>query len=54
MRWFASCRRLPPRSARLGRVARVEAAARQLPRAWLPLEIYPVSAGIKGGSPARW
>ncbi len=25
------------------------AAARDLQRAWLPLEIYPVSAGIKGG-----
>jgi hypothetical protein len=23
--------------------------ARELPRAWLPVEIYPVSAGIKGG-----
>jgi hypothetical protein len=30
------------------RVARVPAAA-HLPRAWLPLETYPVSAGIKGG-----
>ncbi len=29
-------------------VARVEIAG-ELPRAWLPLEIYPVSAGIKGG-----
>ena len=30
------------------RVAHVEVAA-QLRRAWLPLEIYPVTAGIKGG-----
>jgi len=30
------------------KVARVEVAG-ELPRAWLPLEIYPVSAGIKGG-----
>jgi hypothetical protein len=30
------------------RVARIEVAG-ELPRAWLPLEIYPVSAGIKGG-----
>jgi hypothetical protein len=30
------------------RVARVEIAG-EVPRAWLPLEIYPVSAGIKGG-----
>ena len=29
-------------------VDRVE-VARELPRAWLPVEIYPVSAGIKGG-----
>jgi hypothetical protein len=29
-------------------VARVEVAS-QLQRAWLPLEIYPVTAGIKGG-----
>ena len=29
-------------------VARAE-AARELHRAWLPVEIYPVSAGIKGG-----
>jgi hypothetical protein len=29
-------------------VARLE-VARELKRAWLPLEIYPVSAGIKGG-----
>ena len=29
-------------------VARVE-VARELRRAWLPLEIYPISAGIKGG-----
>jgi hypothetical protein len=25
------------------------AGIRQVPRAWLPLEIYPISAGIKGG-----
>ena len=30
------------------RVARMRIAG-DLPRAWLPLEIYPVSAGIKGG-----
>ena len=30
------------------KVARL-AIAGELPRAWLPLEIYPVSAGIKGG-----
>ena len=29
-------------------VARIQIAG-ELPRAWLPLEIYPVSAGIKGG-----
>ena len=29
-------------------VARIE-IARELQRAWLPLEIYPVSAGVKGG-----
>ena len=29
-------------------VARVEIAG-DVPRAWLPLEVYPVSAGIKGG-----
>jgi hypothetical protein len=30
------------------KVARIEIAG-ESPRAWLPLEIYPVSAGIKGG-----
>ena len=30
------------------KVARIEIAG-ELPRAWLPLETYPVSAGIKGG-----
>jgi hypothetical protein len=30
-------------------VARLEVAASQPKRAWLPLETYPVSAGIKGG-----
>ncbi len=30
------------------RVARME-TAHQLPRAWLPVEIYPISAGVKGG-----
>src|SRR5258705_3947974 len=25
------------------------AAIRAIPRAWLPIEIYPISAGIKGG-----
>jgi hypothetical protein len=34
-------------------VARAE-AARELQRAWLPVEIYPVSAGIKGGLAAAW
>ena len=38
---------LPPPAAHR-RVAHVEVAA-QRQRAWLPLEIYPVSAGIKGG-----
>jgi hypothetical protein len=38
---------LPPPAARR-RVAHVEVAA-QPQRAWLPLEIYPVTAGIKGG-----
>ena len=37
----------PPAASRR-RVAHVEVAA-QLRRAWLPLEIYPVTAGIKGG-----
>jgi hypothetical protein len=37
-----------PRVASRRPVAHVE-AARQLRRAWLPLEIYPVAAGIKGG-----
>jgi hypothetical protein len=35
-------------ATRSRRVARVEVAP-QLQRAWLPLEIYPISAGIKGG-----
>jgi hypothetical protein len=35
-------------TTRSRRVARAEVAA-DLQRAWLPLEIYPVSAGIKGG-----
>ncbi len=38
---------LPPPAARRP-VAHVEVAA-QRQRAWLPLEIYPVTAGIKGG-----
>ncbi|HWF86414.1 MAG TPA: hypothetical protein VG222_16255 [Vicinamibacterales bacterium] len=38
----------PPAASRR-RVAHVEVAA-QLRRAWLPLEIYPVTAGIKGGA----
>ena len=38
---------IPPPTAHR-RVAHVEVAA-QRQRAWLPLEIYPVSAGIKGG-----
>ena len=37
----------PPAASRR-RVAHVEVAA-ELRRAWLPLEIYPVTAGIKGG-----
>jgi hypothetical protein len=35
--------------ARQARVARVEWISKDLPRARLPLEIYPISAGIKGG-----
>jgi hypothetical protein len=38
----------PPVFTRRREVARVPAAA-GLQRAWLPLEIYPVSAGVKGG-----
>jgi hypothetical protein len=38
----------PPAVTRRREVARVHAAL-GLQRAWLPLEIYPVSAGIKGG-----
>ena len=38
-----------PVTARLERVARVEWISKELPRARLPLEIYPISAGIKGG-----
>lgn len=35
--------------AREARVTRVEWISKDLPRARLPLEIYPISAGIKGG-----
>jgi hypothetical protein len=38
----------PPVSTRRREVARVQ-VARGLQRAWLPLEIYPISAGVKGG-----
>ena len=38
----------PPTSTRRREVARVHAAL-GLQRAWLPLEIYPISAGVKGG-----
>jgi hypothetical protein len=38
----------PPAQTRRREVARVQ-AAHGLQRAWLPLEIYPVSAGVKGG-----
>jgi hypothetical protein len=38
----------PPARTRRREVARVH-VARGLQRAWLPLEIYPVSAGVKGG-----
>jgi hypothetical protein len=38
----------PPALTRRREVARVHIAA-GLQRAWLPLEIYPVSAGVKGG-----
>ena len=40
--------RVPAVSTLRHEVARVR-VARELQRAWLPLEIYPVSAGIKGG-----
>jgi hypothetical protein len=38
----------PPASTRRRQVARVHVAP-ELRRAWLPLEIYPISAGVKGG-----
>jgi hypothetical protein len=38
----------PPASTRRREVARVHIAP-ELRRAWLPLEIYPISAGVKGG-----
>jgi hypothetical protein len=38
----------PPASTRRREVARVH-VAREPQRAWLPLEIYPVAAGVKGG-----
>jgi hypothetical protein len=38
----------PPASTRRREVARVH-VARESQRAWLPLEIYPVAAGVKGG-----
>jgi hypothetical protein len=39
---------VPPIVTRRREVARVHVAP-ELQRAWLPLEIYPVSAGVKGG-----
>jgi len=39
---------LPPVVTSRRKVARIEIAG-DVPRAWLPLETYPVSAGIKGG-----
>ncbi len=41
-------RGMPPVTTARREVARI-AAAGEVSRAWLPLEIYPVSAGIKGG-----
>jgi len=41
-------RELPPVVTSRRKVARIEIAG-DVPRAWLPLETYPVSAGIKGG-----
>jgi hypothetical protein len=41
--------RVPPAETRRPRVARVEWKAEELHRARLPLEIYPISAGVKGG-----
>src|SRR5947209_16551593 len=39
----------PPAETRRPRVARVEWKTGELNRARLPLEIYPISAGVKGG-----
>jgi len=41
--------RVPPVETRHRQVARVEWKTQELHRARLPLEIYPISAGVKGG-----
>jgi hypothetical protein len=41
--------RVPPAETRHPQVARVEWKTEKLQRARLPLEIYPISAGVKGG-----
>src|SRR5579864_5768202 len=41
--------RMPTAETRRSRVARVEWKTQELNRARLPLEIYPISAGVKGG-----
>jgi hypothetical protein len=41
--------RVPTAETRRPQVARVEWKAQELQRARLPLEIYPISAGVKGG-----
>jgi hypothetical protein len=41
--------RMPTAETRRPRVARVEWKTQELNRARLPLEIYPISAGVKGG-----
>jgi hypothetical protein len=41
--------RVLPAETRHPQVARVEWGSQELPRARLPLEIYPISAGVKGG-----
>ena len=40
---------VPPAETRRPQVARVEWESHELQRARLPLEIYPISAGVKGG-----
>jgi len=46
--------KVPTAATRRPLVARVEWMTQELRRARLPLEIYPISAGVKGGLKAVW